>query len=403
MKNLIGSFLILFILVLLSSGCKKETTTPVAPASLVSPDDTRNIVQTQDAIAQLFSVTAYSQAIAQMQMQGIPTPCGVAKDIGVSGGQGIEITFDNCSLATGLVVDGTLRFETFESPNPPTPAIPLSPSNSGGVKTHLIFSTFTINGCTITNLSAGSFIVFRDVADNNAGYDLFQVYAPQTFRVDHTLDDGYTIFVPFNSTGIPEESVAHLKVRTDPSLNVTFAGNSPTEFLDELYNVELTLKIENRPVTDPPGLPFSNRWRALTYTSSGEKVQNLQLRTGSTSSDPSNEDIEGLKMSLQCGHFKGGTLILDKEIRTDFNNDGIIDDTGCFYPYQIFDFDYDMQSGDQHLDVIDCNYSLPTEDAESCDGWAIRTNYGDCSSTICSVCNQLNQRPDPVCQKVQCW
>jgi len=379
--NKINLFFAIFLLTFLTIGCEKnveipEPSTPVA----VAAEDTRNIVQTQDAIAQLFSVTAYSRAFAELQQQGIPAPCGTPAFFEVENGNGFQIDFDNCTLGTDLIVDGFIRFETFGGDDP----------SNNDTNTDLYFTEFTINGCTIINLSPGSFIRFQDVAAPNAGYDLFEVFTPQTFRVNHNLDNNYTLYLPFNTIGIPQDEQVHLKIRTDPSLNINYTSSTPQAFLDSLYNVEFTLKIEERP--NATGLS-DDRWRAQTYTQAGVSVQNLQLLTDSDPNNTNLEDIEGLKMSLACGHFKGGRLILDKEIA------GV----GCYYPYQIFDFDYDMQSGDMHLDPIDCNYTLAAGDTESCDGWAVRTNYGECSSTICSVCSDLNQRPMPVCKKVQCW
>lgn len=388
MHNTIKLLLALCLLVVI--GCEKENTVPTPPPAPTPTDDTRNIVQAENAFTQLFSVTAYGTAMAALQQAGIPTPCGSAQYYNVTGGYGITLDFDNCTLAPGLVVDGTLDFETFGATNP----------SDNDANTDLYFTSFTINGCEIINLSPGSFIRFTDIADPTSSYDLYEVFAPQTFRVNHTLDNNYTIFMPFNTNNIPQEDRVHLKVRTDPKLDADFSVDNASAFLDELYNTEFTLKIEERPNATGQS---DDRWRARTFTQGGEYVQTLQLITETDPGNSDLEDIDGLKLSMQCGHFKGGTLILNKSIDVDFDGDGEQQSLGCFYPFQEYNFDYDMQPGDVHKDPIDCSYTLPPADTEACDGWALRTNYGVCTSTVCTVCNSPAQTLNPDCQVVECW
>lgn len=387
MKKIIYSGL-LFAILCLFTDCKKEEA-PVTPETTDIQQHVDPVLEAQNTFSQLFSVAVYGQAAFQSQLfLNTPPPCGTSSfPTNNSGGSSIEIVFNDCVLATGLKVDGTVRFEVFGSDSPST-----NPTAGNPVNTKLFFNTITINDRVIQNLSPGSFIEFRDIADPAAGYDLFEVFTPQTFRVQHTSNSNYTDYLPFETLNIPQENQVHLKLKIEPSISVDFTNNTPAEFWDDLYNKEFTLKVEKRPVgfTDN-GFVEDNFWRARTYTSSGSSVQNLQLLTQSDASTPL-DDIDGLRFSLQCGYFKGGTLITNKEIA------GV----GCYYPFATYDFGYNMMSGDMEGDAIDCNTTTTTEG--DCDIWAIRKSYGDCPVASCTICNDLTPSNRPLtCDIVKCF
>lgn len=393
MRNLF-CFISVVLLLVTAFGCRKEKLeTPQEAEPLLNVDP---VIEAENIFSQLFSVATYAQYALAVPNTASAPACSTPTFFSVPGGYGLNIDFDNCTLAPGLVVDGTIDFQLFGSNSPSTNPTPGNPVN-----TQLFFNNIVINGRSIQNLSTGSFVEFRDIADPVAGYDLFEVVSPQTFRVTHVDNPYYTDFIPFETFDVPDAQKVHLKLKIAPSISTNFTDNTAEEILDDLFAKEFTLKIEKK----PSGFDMTNSnldddfWRANTYpVSGGSIIQSLQLITQSDPAFPA-DDIEGLSFSLQCGYFKGGTLITSKAILADFGG-GL--SPICYYPFESYDFGYNMMPGDEEGDAIDCTATGAVNG--DCDIWAIRKSFGDCSSTICSVCQDISPANRPLtCTIVKCF
>ena len=382
MNRLTNSILLLFALIFVAQGCKKDVVEPqVAPVTF---DDATKVVQDQDIISQLFVVSGYAQAIgaAQAQNQNFRMNCGIASfptDC-PSGSTGcVEIEFDNCTLLpSGLKLNGTLRFETFGTADP---------SDNSPANTLLKFSSFAINDRVIT-LPPNTFIRFQDIADPVAGYDLFEVFSSaDEITVDHIEDSNTTKYIPFKKATTSSPEPIHIKLRIEPSLTVDYTTNTnPQDFLNDLLSKDFIMKLEKQPGSD--GSAPTHLWQAITYNSVGAPIQELHLITDETNNSSDPFDIKGLKFNLSCQHFTNGKLSMQKRASS-----------GCYYNYRDYDFGYENGGSTVCAD----------QTGNACDDFVLLTEYTGGSSCNLNVfvptgqCSNINNLCTPECRSVQCF
>lgn len=382
MKKLINSALLLFALILISQGCKKEEVQPqVEPVVF---DDATKVVQDQDVISQLFVVAGYAQAIgaAQAQNQNFRMTCGTATfptDC-PSGSTGcVEIDFADCILLpSGLKLNGTLRFETFGTSNP---------SDNSPANTLLKFSSFTIND-RIISLPPNTFIRFQDIAAPTAGYDLFEVFSSaDEIEVQHLLDGNTTKYIPFKKATSASPEPIHIKLRVEPSLNVVYSSTTnPQDFLLDLLAKDFIMKLEKQPGSD--GSAPAHLWQAITFNSVGAPIQELHLITAEDNNSTDPFDIKGLKFNLQCQHFTNGILSIEKRASA-----------GCYYKYRDYDFGY----------VSGAPVVCAEQTGNVCDDFVLLTEYTGGSGCNLNVfiptgqCKNINDFCTPECRSIQCF
>lgn len=382
MKKLINSALLLFALIIISQGCKKEEIE--AQVEPVVFDDATKVVQDQDVISQLFVVAGYAQAIAaaQAQNQNFRMSCGTATfptNCPTSSEGCVDINFADCTLlSSGLKLNGTLHFETFGTANP---------SDNSPANTLLKFSTFTINDRAIS-LPPNTFIRFQDIADPAAGYDFFEVFSSaDEITVEHLLDNNTTKYIPFKKIDTDTLDPIHIQLRVEPSLTVDYDTNTnPLDFLNDLLNKDFIMKLEKQPGSN--GTAPTHLWQAITCNSMGAPIQELHLITeeANNSSDPF--DIKGLEFNLSCQHFTSGKLSMRKRAAS-----------GCYYNYRDYDFGY--EDGGSTV--------CAEQTGDACDDFVLLTEYTGGSSCDLNFristgqCTNIDNLCTPECRSIQCF